>query len=169
MTADGDGRLAGIFTAASAGAPMVAQQHAALAAGVGVLGDRYASGCGTFSAPHRHWQQVTLVSAEALAAVAAETGVALAPEQTRRNLLTEGVALHRLIGRELRIGEVVLRGLRLCQPCRHLEAQLGRPVRDLLDGRGGLNAAVVRGGTIVVGDVVTTAPAAVTTTPGAPR
>src|SRR5690606_20286865 len=168
-TDGGDGRLAGIFTAPHAAARMVARQRAELVAGVGIVGDRYASGRGTFSASHRTWQQVTLISAEALRDVAAQTGVVIGPEQTRRNLLIEGLELHRLIDRELRVGEVVLRGLRLCQPCRHLERLLGRPVRELLDGRGGLNTAVVRGGTIAVGDPVAPVSTAVAVPPGADR
>ncbi|MFI9210043.1 hypothetical protein ACIGW7_18095 [Streptomyces sp. NPDC053253] len=53
---------------------------------------------------------------------------------------------------EFRIGTVILRGLKLSEPCARLE-QLVRPglIRGLLH-RGGLRAEVVRGGTIGIGD-----------------
>lgn len=49
-----------------------------------------------------------------------ETGVTLAPQDVRRNVVTQGLALRDLVGREFKVGEVRLRGTRLSEPCRHL-------------------------------------------------
>jgi MOSC domain-containing protein YiiM len=53
-----------------------------------------------------------------------------------------------------RVGEVKLKGVRLCEPCRLLEQRTGKPVFDALKGQGGLRAEILEGGTIRVGDPV---------------
>jgi MOSC domain-containing protein YiiM len=72
--------------------------------GRGLRGDRY------WDAPRRstpasgHASAVTLIEAEALDALEREQGIHLAPADTRRNLLTRGLALNELVGREFRVG-----------------------------------------------------------------
>jgi MOSC domain-containing protein YiiM len=148
------GRVVAIYTTQEAGASMNACAEIAALEGVGLAGDRYASGAGTYSSRGGDGRAVTLVAREAIAAVNAN-GTALGDEETRRNLVTEGVALDDLIGREFRVGEVVLRGVRTCPPCAWLEGLTRPGVKDALEGRGGLRADVVRGGSIRVGDAVT--------------
>jgi MOSC domain-containing protein YiiM len=81
--------------------------------------------------------------------------VTIPRELTRRNLVVRGVYLNHLVGRELRVGEVVLRGVRLCEPCKHLEEVSGlRGAMRLLAHRGGLRCDVVRGGVVRRGDAV---------------
>jgi MOSC domain-containing protein YiiM len=97
---------------------------------------------------------VTLIELEALQALHAEAGIELSPGDSRRNLVTCGAPLNHLVGRELRVGEVVLRGTRLCEPCAHL-ARLTQPgVLPGLVHRGGLRADIVRGGLIRAGDTI---------------
>ena len=62
--------------------------------------------------------------------------------------------LNDLVGRRFRVGEVECVGVELCEPCLHLQS-LTRPgiIDDLLH-RGGLNADILSGGTISVGDAV---------------
>jgi hypothetical protein len=55
---------------------------------------------------------------------------------------------------------VVLRGLRLCEPCGHLEKLTIQGVKDGLKHRGGLRAQIVRGGMLHRGDVIRPAAAA---------
>ena len=99
-------------------------------------------------------REITLIEAEAIEAVPREYGVELSPAEARRNIVTRGVALNHLVGREFRVGNVVLRGIRLCEPCEHLE-RLTRPgVLEALVHRGGLRAQIVSGGTIQVGDSI---------------
>ncbi|HEX6312667.1 MAG TPA: MOSC domain-containing protein [Acidimicrobiia bacterium] len=149
-----EGRLAGIYTSATAGAPMESQPEVRVIAGVGLEGDRYATGQGNFSAKPGTGRQVTLVEQEAIAALRAG-GVELAGHETRRNLVTEGVPLNHLVGRTFRVGDVVLQGVRLAEPCAYL-ASLTRPgVSRALVHRGGLRADVVDGGIVRVGDAIT--------------
>jgi MOSC domain-containing protein YiiM len=106
----------------------------------------------------RNGKDLTLIEAEALEALAAETGIELSHQESRRNLLTRGVRLNELVGRRFRVGEVECLGVVLNEPCTHLEA-LTRPgvLRGLVH-RGGLRANVVRGGTIAVGDQIAALP-----------
>jgi MOSC domain-containing protein YiiM len=152
------GRLVGIYTTAEAAKPLTAATELRAIEGVGLEGDRYSTAAGTYSnrpGPHR---QVTFVEREVIAAVRAVAGVELAEDETRRNLVTEGVPLLHLIGETFRVGDVVFRGIKSCPPCAHLE-QLTRPgVRAALENRGGLRAEIVHGGMLHIGDEITAVP-----------
>jgi MOSC domain-containing protein YiiM len=67
-------------------------------------------------------------------------------------LLTEGVPLNELVGTTFRVGEVVLKGLELCEPCGYLEKRTFPGIKAALKGRGGLRCCVVKGGTVRIGD-----------------
>ena len=124
--------------------------------GSGLAGDRYANGSGTFQksdvvAPD---EEVTLIEEEALQGVAVEYDLQIAHADSRRNLLTQGVALNHLVGREFRVGEVLLRGIKVCEPCGHLEKLTFEGIRESLVHRGGLRAQVLQGGTISIDDPI---------------
>jgi MOSC domain-containing protein YiiM len=122
-------------------------------AGRGLDGDRYAVGGGTYSERPGTGRQVTLIEAEAVAAVN-DLGLELEASETRRNVVTRGVPLNHLVGQEFAVGEVVLRGTRLCEPCKPLEEGTRPGIRQALLHRAGLRADIVRGGTIHVGDAI---------------
>ncbi len=112
-------------------------------AGNGLEGDRHYHPDG--AAPG---QALTLVDA----AIVEEVG--LAPGETRRQLTVRGVELNDLVGKRFRVGEVECLGVELCEPCRHLE-QMTRPgIIAELAHRAGINADIVVGGVIRVGDAV---------------
>lgn len=127
-----------------------AQAHA----GRGLEGDRYCRGEGTFSLPAGPDREVTLIEAEALEALTRECKLEVSAAEARRNLLTRGVPLNHLVGKEFRVGAVVLRGLRLCEPCGHLEKLTVQGVQNGLCHRGGLRAQIVAGGQLHQGDVI---------------
>jgi MOSC domain-containing protein YiiM len=122
--------------------------------GRGIAGDRYYHAEGTFSKKPGPDREVTLIEIEALEALQRETNLTLEPAQTRRNLVTRGVPLNHLVGREFTVGAVLLRGLRLCEPCGHLEKLTLKGVNDGLCHRGGLRAQVIRGGVLRPGDAI---------------
>lgn len=126
--------------------------------GRGLEGDRYYAGTGTYSEKGGPGREVTLIASEVIEALEAEFGVKLAPGQSRRNITTLGIDLNDFVDRELRVGEVVLRGVRLCEPCEHLEGLVGQAntMRALVH-RGGLRCDIISGGTIRVGDQITPA------------
>jgi MOSC domain-containing protein YiiM len=152
------GRLVGIYTTGEAAKPLEPNTSIRAIEGVGLEGDRYASAVGTYSdrpGPHR---QATFVEREVIAAVNEEAGIELGEHESRRNLVTEGVPLHHLIGRTFRVGDVVFRGIKSCPPCAHVE-RLTRPgVRAALENRGGLRAEIVHGGVLRIGDEITGVP-----------
>ena len=148
------GRLVAIYTTADAGAPMVARSEIAAGAGVGLAGDRYATRTGSFSGRPGTGREVTLIAREAIAAVNAEGDVTIGEHETRRNLVTEGGPLADLVDRTFRVGDVVLHGRRLAEPCAYLERMTRAGVRDALSHRGGLRAEIVTSGILRVGDEI---------------
>jgi len=133
---------------------MESRQRATALSGKGLAGDRYAEAVGTFSDWPGKGRALTLIEAEALESLARERGVALAPHESRRNLVLRGVRLEDLLGVRFQIGEVVLIGRRSAPPCKHLE-QLTRPgVLKALAGRGGLRADIEVGGELRLGQAV---------------
>jgi MOSC domain-containing protein YiiM len=146
--------LVGIRVAEAASRPMRAVADAHVIAGVGISGDRYAERTGTYSDRHHLDRQITLIEIETLEALARDHALALAPDEHRRNLTTRAVALNHLVGRYFRVGACVLYGGRLNVPCRYLEDLLGKKVFKPLLHRSGLNARVIVGGSLRVGDPI---------------
>jgi hypothetical protein len=109
---------------------------------------------GTYSGKHDLSRQVTLIEMEALEALARDYHISLLPIESRRNIATRGVALNHLVGKRFRVGEAVLLGMELCEPCGYLEQKSGKPVRLGLIHRGGLRAQILESGRIRVGDPV---------------
>jgi MOSC domain-containing protein YiiM len=110
--------------------------------GAGIEGDRYAH------------KDITLFEAEAIEGLKADTGIDLKPNEIRRNVMTRGVALNDLLGHRIRVGEVEAVVTELCHPCNHLQKLTQPGVLKGLANRGGLNADVVQGGAISVGDAL---------------
>ena len=143
-----------IFVAPAARVAAVRVDAAVAVAGRGLEGDRYFLGVGAFSRWPGEGRQVTLIEAEAVEAIRADTGIDLSAGQHRRNLATRGVRLADLLGRRFRVGDVLLRGQRLCAPCKYLDRLVGAEVYDAMKGRGGLRAEIVEGGVIREGDEI---------------
>jgi MOSC domain-containing protein YiiM len=66
--------------------------------------------------------------------------------------MTRGAQLNDLLGHRIRVGEVEAVVTELCHPCSHLQKLTQPGVLKGLVNRGGLNADVLRGGTIRAGD-----------------
>ncbi len=147
------GTIESIYIAPAATATSVSVQEVLAIPGVGLEGDRYALGQGTFYKPEPDYE-LTLIEAEAMEALKRDYHVELAPGESRRNLVTRGVALNHLVGRDFQIGEVKARGIRLCEPCDHLQRVTGRELIKGLRHRGGLRAQILSQGTIRIGDSV---------------
>jgi MOSC domain-containing protein YiiM len=146
-----------IYIASAAKEPTAGVNKAHAVPGKGLEGDRYFNQAGTFSTHPAGDNELTLIEIEALDALRGECKVELKPGEARRNIVTRGVALNHLVGREFKIGPVSLRGIRLCEPCSHLETLTRPGVKSGLVHRGGLRAQVLTEGTIRVGDPVSEA------------
>jgi MOSC domain len=106
-------------------------------------------GQGTFPS-HMPGSALTLIDAE----VCASFDPPLEAHEHRRNLVTRGINLNALVGREFMIGEVRCRGMRLCEPCTVVQGYSSRAVLRPLVHRGGLRAHILTTGTIHNGDPV---------------
>jgi MOSC domain-containing protein YiiM len=112
-------------------------------AGKGLEGDRHFHPEGA-----RPGQALTLVEAEVV------EDVALPPGGTRRQVTVRGVRLNELVGKRFRVGEVECYGVELCEPCAHLESMTRPGIIKELAHRAGINADILTGGVIRVGDGV---------------
>ena len=124
-----------------------------LATGKGLAGDRYCQQTGTFSKPQPD-RELTLIESEAIEAFNRELEIKFPAAAARRNVITRGVPLNHLVGREFRIGEIKVRGLRLCEPCSHLARLSHEGVLPGLVHRGGLRAQILTEGMIRAGDAI---------------
>jgi MOSC domain-containing protein YiiM len=147
------GTIESIYIAPTATAPTLSVKEALAIPRVGLEGDRYALRQGTFFKPEPDYE-LTLIEAEAIEALKRDYNVELAPGEARRNLVTRGMALNHLVGRDFQIGEVKAHGIRLCEPCDHLQRLTGRQLIKGLRHRGGLRAQILTQGTIRVGDLL---------------
>jgi MOSC domain-containing protein YiiM len=149
-----EGTVVAIYLAPRGKAEPVPVESAHATPGRGLAGDRYSNGTGTFYEAGKGGQDLTLIEAEALAALRDEHGIHLPAAEARRNVVTRGVALNDLVGRRFAIGEVICCGDRLCDPCRPLERMTEPGVLRGLANRGGLRADVLVGGVLRPGDAV---------------
>lgn len=142
------GQLLGIFIAKEKSASTYALERAHIHAGVGIEGDRYFSQQGTFSKGKKKHRELTMIEIESVIAIKRDYGVEVLPKDLRRNLLVKDVALNHFVGKKLRIGDVVVEGIELCEPCGYLSDLLNHPLKDALKHRGGLRCRVITGGEV---------------------
>lgn len=148
------GKVESIYITARAGEAMQAVGAVRAVPGKGLEGDRYYLLTGFFSSQGKGGRELTLIESEAIEALQAESGIELLPGATRRNLVTRGAPLNHLVGKEFRVGEVRLRGMRLCEPCKHLESLTQEGVMAGLVHRGGLRAEILSEGLLRAGDTI---------------
>jgi hypothetical protein len=148
------GVVEGLYRATASAGPMESLARVALGAGVGVEGDRYATGKGRFSAWGRTGQELTLIEAEAVEGLGREHGIALDAADARRNVVTRGIDLNALVGRRFQLGEVPCYGQRLAEPCSWLQTMTPPGTLRGLVHRGGLRADILASGVVALGDRV---------------
>jgi len=105
----------------------------------------------------RHFHEKGANPVQALTLVEAEEveRVGLHPGGTRRQVTVRGVRLNDLVGKRFKVGDVECYGVELCEPCLHLQSLTRPGIIDDLVHRAGINADILTGGTISVGDRVT--------------
>ena len=133
-------------------------QTATLIAGRGIDGDRYCSGCGTYSVMSEPGRQLTLISASSAEESLAAAGLGLHVGDLRRNVVVRGLTASELldaIGCEVALGECVVFLHRSCVPCMYNERMNRCPgMMEALWEAAGVNCEIVKGGTLHVGDEV---------------
>ena len=116
----------------------------------GIVNDRY------FKDDNDKDIQITLIQSENVDYYNKISGTNFLPTDFRRNVITKGINLNELVGKEILIGEVKIKVHRLCDPCRYLQELLVQKnlVKKLLN-RGGLRCELLTDGSININDVIT--------------
>lgn len=97
---------------------------------------------------------VTLIQKEHLSVASALAGHTIDWRKTRRNLLVSNINLFSLVGHRFRIGNVLLEGKVIVDPCKNMEEAMGTGTYAAMMGHGGIGAKIIEGGTIHIGDTV---------------
>lgn len=119
--------------------------------GKGIYGDRYYNQEGTFSnkgkiEPDR---DVTLIEIEKINEFNDKFNENITDEDLRRNIVISNCDLNSLVDKEFQIGNVVLKGIRLCEPCKYLSEKLdNKQVLTKMIHKAGLRAQIIKGGSI---------------------
>lgn len=123
--------------------PIIEVQEVECVAGRGIRGDRF------FNYREDYKGQITFFSIEVFNDVCQRLGVrGLSPSAVRRNAITEGVELSQLIGARFCLQGLEFEGMCECKPCYWMDRAIAPGAENLLTGRGGLRARILRGGTL---------------------
>ena len=135
--------------------PMRSLQEAHAVPGKGLEGDRYFLGTGHFSPHHGPSHELTLIEVETVDALNEEyEDLHVEAGDARRNVVTRGVPLNHLVNHRFQVGEVTLRGIRLCHPCLHIAKITHHNMLSGLINRGGLRAQILTEGIIRLKDLI---------------
>ncbi|MCZ6710219.1 MAG: MOSC domain-containing protein [Gammaproteobacteria bacterium] len=115
------GIVESIYRATSHREPQRCVGSARLIIDEGLEGDRYANTAGGV---------VSLIEAEAVEEFNRATGLEIDPGDTGRNIVTRGIRLNPLVGKQFRIGDIQLEGIELCEPCATLGKRLATEAVD---------------------------------------
>ena len=99
--------------------------------------------------------QVTLIEIENINHYNKITGTTIPAINFLRNIVTEGIQLNVLLGKEFFIGAVKVKAHDLCRPCKYLQEflQQENTVKELLH-TGGLRCEILSSGKICVDDQI---------------
>jgi MOSC domain-containing protein YiiM len=142
-----------IYITAEGGAPMERVDEVEAIAYSGLRGDRYMKREGYWSGVDEC--QVTLIERETLDQIALESEIRVAHGEHRRNIVTRGIRLHELRGKQFAIGDAILEYDRPRPPCGYIQSITQHGMTRALRGeRGGICARVVKSGVIRANDVI---------------
>ena len=115
----------------------------------GIVTDRY------FKENNDQALQITLIESENIDYYNQISETNIPYISFRRNIITKGIQLNDLVGKEFLIGNVKIKGHRLCAPCRYLQEMLKQKnlVKKLLN-RGGLRCEILTDGIISVNNPI---------------
>jgi len=117
--------------------------------GKGLVNDRH------FKEKNDKKNQITLIEIENINYYNKISKTNIKPIDFRRNIITEGINLNNFINKKFSIGEVNLKGIDLCRPCKYLQSRLKRNnfIKELLL-KGGLRCEILSNGKIYNDDLI---------------
>ena len=109
----------------------------------GIINDRY------YENFKKKYEQVTLIESEKISNFNNNIKSKFNYKDFRRNIITTGIDLNKMINKKIQINNVVLKIHQLCQPCRYLQNKLNIDnLVKLLANKGGVRAEIVQSGVI---------------------
>ena len=115
----------------------------------GIINDRY------YENFKKKYEQVTLIESEKISYFNNKIKSKFNYKDFRRNIITTGIDLNKMINKKIRINSVVLKIHQLCQPCRYLQNKLSVDnLVKLLTNNGGVRAEIVQSGIISTFDEI---------------
>lgn len=149
------GKVLAIYTATDSAVDPILVERVRAVPGRGLEGDRYFYNRGYYSRKPGPDREITLIEIESIERFNQNFQAQFSPGDFRRNVVTQGILLNQLVGEEFIVGEVCLKGIRLCEPCLYLADSLNNPhIVSGLKNQGGLRAQILFEGLINVGDIV---------------
>ena len=117
--------------------------------GKGLIGEKH------FKENNKKRIQITLIEIENINHYNKITGTKIPAINFLRNIVTEGIRLNVLVGKEFFIGKVKVKAHDLCRPCKYLQESLQQEntVKELLH-TGGLRCEILSSGKICVNDQI---------------
>ena len=117
--------------------------------GKGLIGEKH------FKEDNKKRSQITLIEIENINHYNKITGTKFPAINFLRNIVTEGIRLNVLIGKEFFIGNVKVKAHDLCRPCKYLQEflQQKNTVKELLY-TGGLRCEILSSGKISIDDII---------------
>ena len=99
--------------------------------------------------------QITLIEIENINHYNKISGTNIQAVNFRRNIVTEGIKLNDLIGKEFFIGKIKVKAHDLCRPCKYLQESLKQKniIKEFLR-KGGLRCEILSSGKIFIGDII---------------
>ena len=115
----------------------------------GIVGDRH------FKEFNDPFNQLSLIESENIDYYNIKYGLNIPYIDFRRNIITKGIKLNDLVGKKLKIGSVVVEGMDLCRPCKHLNESLNQHnvLKEFLR-KGGLRCQILTSSSINIGDKI---------------
>jgi len=151
------GKVEAIYIAQSRRDAVKQVDSAILKAGRGIVGDRYHTNAEKLIdadsvVPDNH---LTLIAKEELDDFLSTHESNLDYGDFRRNIITSGIDLNALVGKEFSVGDAICRGTELCEPCAPLSRLVHPAVLPDLVHKAGLRAVIVKDGEVEVGGEIT--------------
>ena len=115
----------------------------------GIVNDRY------FNENNDQDIQITFIESENIDYVNEISSTSVPYIDFRRNIITKGIKLNKLVDKEFLIGNVKIKGHRLCNPCKYLQDKLNiENLVQKLVNIGGLRCEILTDGRISVKDKI---------------
>ncbi len=142
---------------------MIQIERANIAAGEGIIGDRYAAGIGAFSTSNPKIRHVSLIALSGIAdanhQLLSRQYSPFSPGETRRNIVINHFSaseLNGLVGKIFYLGGLAFKGTELCAPCQRPAKLLAKPdFIQAFEARGGIRAEALESGSLTTEDLLT--------------